>query len=293
MAGGLTVGSLSGPLGSRFSQTAGGTIGTKESINATGGTWYRDANGKWVQNTGGGRAGGIRGVVNMPTAARAGSSQSGSAMPASALGGAGGGGGNTNISNMLSGILGGGGVGGAAGGVGGTAGAGSGIMRPQAPTANYTAQTQQNPYIKQLMDLSLGQFAKPLDRAKERADMREELTRRQRESMQTAASQGRGGMWGSQQQQNLSEAQRALTGQEAGFADRETAAKNALLGTMTGIAGAGTADIGQQLQHILGASKLAQDSAQWQAEYPYRMKALADQSVNSRLGALSSIIGLL
>lgn len=281
-----TTGSLSGPLGAVYDPAKGGTIGTQASTQAAGGAWYRDPNGVWKQSP----------TVNKGAAllaahpqAMAGSYKTPSSIApsiqsqlAGLFGGAGGGG---VTANLPLGAVGGGGA--------GSVGAGSGMGPGANPAAQYTAQTQQNPYITQLMALSQQQFAQPLDRAKERATTREELTRRMRESQQTAAAQGRGGMWGAQQQQLMGESARALTGQEAGFADEEARMRNALLGTMTGIAGAGTADLASQMQNTLAAAKLAQDSSQWQAEYPYRMKALADQSVNSRLGALSSIIGLL
>lgn len=40
-------GSTQGPLGATWNGL--GTVGTKESINAQGGSWYRDGNGNWVQ----------------------------------------------------------------------------------------------------------------------------------------------------------------------------------------------------------------------------------------------------
>jgi hypothetical protein len=152
---------------------------------------------------------------------------------------------------------------------------------------------QQNPYIKQLMALSLGQFNKPLDFNAERAKTREEQSLAMNEARQMAGRGGGQGQWGAQQQALAQAQQRALTGQEAGFADRETQARRALLGTMSGIGGEGTRDIASQLAAQQAQADLMQRYTASAQDYDIRRQQVADQGLTSRMSAITSLFGLI
>lgn len=193
----------------------------------------------------------------------------------------------------------GGGVGGGqAGGVGmptggsyGGVGAGSGAMGPGA--GQTTMQTQQNPYLKQLMELSLGQFGKPLDREAELSKLRREQSQRMREAQQMGAAGGRGGLWGAQQQQLANEQGQTIAGTIAGFNDRETEARRALLGTMSGIAGEGVKDISSQLQEQSAALDRMERARQANMDYSAKMALLPYQAMQMKMQGLNSILNLL
>jgi hypothetical protein len=179
------------------------------------------------------------------------------------------------------------------GGGGGTVGAGRPVAAYTPPPQAAQMTAQQNPYIKQLMELSLGQFNKPLDFQAERAKTREEQSLAMNEARQMAGARGGQGMWGAQQQALAQAQQRALTGQEAGFGDRETQARRALLGTMSGIAGEGTRDIASQLQAQQAQADLMQRYDASAKDYDIRRQQVQDQGLSARLGALSSLFSLI
>lgn len=273
-----------GPLGAVWSQKAGGTLGTEASNNAAGGSWYRDGNGNWVQ---------WKPSATVPN-------KIGPGTPVESLGGPAGSGANPqpNIFSALGFGGGGGGVplgplAGGTGGGGGTTGAGMPVAAYTPPPQAAQMTAQQNPYIKQLMELSLGQFNKPLDFNAERAKTREEQSLAMNEARQQAGARGGQGMWGAQQQQLANSQQRALTGQEAGFADRQTQARNALLGTMAGIGGEGTRDIASQLAAQQAQADLMQRYDAAAKDYDVRRQQVAEGAFNSRIGALTSLFGLI
>lgn len=275
-------GSTNGPLGATWNGL--NTVNTKESANAAGGAWYRDGNGNWVQASTTKRqmpAGvGARPVI--------GSSKSGP-LPfgsSSARGQA------SSLSSLVSSLGLGGGSGGTVGaGTPGRVGAPPGIPAYTPPGQNASMTAQQNPYIKQLMELSLGQFDKPLDREKERSMLRREHSQRLNEAGQLASRSG--GMWGSQQQQVTRGFAEQLAGQEAGFGDRETEARRSLLSTMSGIGGEGVRDIASQLSAQQAIAELQEKARSANMDYTIRLQQVADQGLNSRLSALSSLVELL
>lgn len=171
---------------------------------------------------------------------------------------------------------------------GGTTGAGSG---GGAGTSQYAqAQTQQNPYIVQLMKQQQGLFDKPFDREKERAMTRREQSQSLNEARQLAAGQGRGGMWGSQQQQIVNNQQQALAGQEAGFSDRETAARLGVLNAGVGIGGESTRDIAMQLAAVQQLNELNQRSDLARQDLQFKYDDLAVRAQQQRA---SSVLDLL
>lgn len=174
---------------------------------------------------------------------------------------------------------------------GGTVGAGSGAV--PAAAGNYSATAQQNPYIAQLMQLSQQQFNKPLDREAELSKLRREQSVRMNEARQGGAQAGRGGLWGSQLQGMAQQNEQEVAGTIKGFNDRETQARNALLSTMTGIAGAGTSDIASQLQAQLAAQQLNENARQANLDYNAKIALLPYQAQAMQLQAAADLMRLL
>jgi hypothetical protein len=152
---------------------------------------------------------------------------------------------------------------------------------------------QQNPYIKQLMEMSINQFNTPIDREAERAMTRREQSQAMNEARQNAGRAGGQGMWGSQQQNLAMTQQQARAGQEAAFGTRETEARRALLATMSGIGGVGVSDISSQLQAQQAAADMMERARQADMNYQLRREEVANQGYSSRLNALSQLAGLL
>jgi len=201
-----------------------------------------------------------------------------------------GGGGGGGIPGLTGGPAGGGSAPalGPVGGGGGAAGAGSGNMIAAPQITKMTAQ--QNPYIAQIMQNSQNLFATPFDREAERSKTRRENSLQLNEARQLGAAGGRGGLWGSQQQQIENTQGQALAGQEAAFGDRQTAARMGLINSMTGVAGANTQDTAAQLsaQHAANALNLQASNAANDLNYRYN-----DLGVRARQGQLDSISRLL
>jgi len=173
-----------------------------------------------------------------------------------------------------------------------TAGAGTGGTA--APSSyGATLRTEQNPYLKQLMEKSIAAFDTPLNREAERAMTRREGSLAMREARQLAGRGGGMGMWGAQQQSLANTQAQARAGQEAGFGTREAELRKQLISSMTGVGEAGTRDTAMQLAAQQAQAELAQKSAQATQDYQFRYDDLAERARQGRMSSLSDLLRLI
>jgi hypothetical protein len=152
---------------------------------------------------------------------------------------------------------------------------------------------QQNPYITQLMGQQQQVFNTPLDFDAERSKMRAENSQRLREAQQQAGAGGGGGLWGAQQQQIQRGQAQEIAGAEAGFGNRVAQQRLAALQAGTGVAGESTRDIATQLASQQAVADLNERSRQANLDYSARVQDIANRGYDSRMSALTQLIGLL
>lgn len=192
-------------------------------------------------------------------------------------------------------------IGGMPGGGGAaTTGMGSGFGGPG--TVSTTAQAEVSPYLQQIMDMYKGLYAqagalydKPLDWAKERADMRASQSQKLNEMRQMGGLRGQA--WGAQLGQAADEFGREIAGAEAGFGNRQLDAQRQILGEMGnvlgGLSGVGNTAVQSQLgqmQAQQGMNQLALESWKAQMQLPLEYYKAQQAGQANTLGLLRGLL---